>query len=317
MKRITAIIILLIIIVFSVSCAGDNYYEIITGGSGGSYYPVGEAIAEVISENVDGMTIKAEAGFGSIANCFSLEKGETQMAMVESNIAMWAYNGEQMFDDQPTQSFQVIAALYPHPIQIVSLTGMNIASIADLEGKRVCLGVEGTPMYTDAVNVLDSYFITPSDVNAQTVSYLDGLYKLKDGDTDAVFLTAAEPNATVVEITQTHTIVLVPFDDEQLAALIEKVPCYAQMMIRKEIYQSIDEDIPAAATMTLLVCRSDMNEELVYRMTQALWENIGIVNNAHDQAEKISLETALSGVPIPVHPGAQRYYDEIASETQE
>ncbi len=316
-KRTAALIIMMVLIFLTSACAGNTYIGIITGGSGGSYYPVGEAIAEVMNDNIENTTVKAEAGYGSIANCFLLESGDASIAMVESNIAMWAYRGEMMFEGEPMESFQVIAALYPHPIQIVSLTGLNIAAIPDLEGKRVCLGDQDTAMYQDAVNVLDSYYITPSDIDVHAVPYIEGLYQLKDGEADAVFLTASEPNATVNEITQTHTIVLVPFDEDQLNALIESTPCYAPVTIMQGTYQSVDTDILAAATMTLLVCRADMDEEIVYRMTKALWENIEIVNYAHDQANKICLETAFDGVPIPIHPGAQRYYDEVAVGAEE
>ena len=316
-RKIAAVIGILLLTAGLPACAGETYVEITTGGSNGSYYKVGEVIADTIDDNLDTMVVAAEPGYGSIANCFLIKDGKTQVATVESNIADWAYNGEEMFEGQPVESLRVIAALYPHPIQIVTLTGNEIALISDLAGKRVCVGVPGSAMYADAVNVLSANNLEPADITAQTVSYEEGLSKLEDGQTDAVILTAAEPNESVSDVTESHTILLIPFEDTAMKTLIHRCPFYTGINVEAEVYKSIDDEILSAATMTLLVCSADMDSEIVYRITKTLWENIEIINDEGDQAGKISLETALDGISIPIHPGAQQYYDEVIINTDE
>jgi len=309
--------ILLLIFIFAglfIGCASDTYVEIATGGADGSYYKVGKAIADTLDDNLDTMVVAAEPGYGPIANCFLIKDGRAQVAMVESNIAHWAYNGEEMFEGQAADSLRVIAALYPHPIHIVTLTGKEIDQLADLNGKRVCVGEVGSAMYLDALNVLEASYTT---VDQQTISYQDGLYKLEEGEMDAVIMTAAEPNASIVDVTETHTILLIPMEEIPMKTLLNHNPFYTDMLVEAEIYKSIDDEISTAATMTLLVCSSDMDSDSVYRLTKAMWENIEAIRAENDQAEKISFATAMDGVSIPVHPGAQKYYDELADQAEE
>jgi len=310
MKRTIIFLIMVIMILGMLACSSEEIVTITTGGTGGTYYPLGMALAKYVGDNVERLTITPQAGNATVANCILIGEGKTESALVQNNVAYWAYTGEQAFEGTPVDSLRGIASLYPEAIQIVALRDSEIFSVEDLKGKRVCVGEQGSGVYADAVNVLEMHGMSISDLDAHFLTVSEGARKLKDKELDAIFLTAGYPTSVIENIASSSNLVLVPIAENKIEKLIKKFPYYAISTIPGETYEGIDEPVMTVATMAMWICSADLDEEMVYKMTKALWENQKSVAESHEKGKMITFETALDGMGIPLHPGAERYYQE-------
>lgn len=287
-----------------------QFLNITTGGTGGTYYPIGGAIATALTENVENLKVDAQAGNASVANCNLISTHETESALVQNNVAYWAYNGKGSFEGKAVENLRGIASLYPEAIQLVALKDSGITSIADLKGKKVCVGEQGSGVDFDVRNVLEIYGITYEDFDVDYLSFSEASQKLKDKQIDAAFLTAGFPTSSVIDVALARDVVIVPFEEDKLGELIEKYPYYAKAVIPAGTYEGVDEDVVTATTMAMWVVDEEVDEDLVYNITKAMWENVDVIENAHEKGKAVTLDTALDGMGIPLHPGAEKFYKE-------
>lgn len=315
MKRILSIILVLSLAMMLVAGCGEKkqFLSITTGGTGGTYYPVGGAIAQTVTENLDYLTVNSQAGNASVANCNLIGEGETESALVQNNVAFWAYEGIGAFEGQAIDKLRGIASLYPEAIQIVALEESGITSVEDLKGKKVCVGELGSGVHFDVTNILAAHGMTEDDIQVDYLSFSEASQKLKDKQIDAAFLTAGYPTSSVTDVNLARDIVIVPIAEDKIAKMIETSPFYAKTTIPAGTYNGIDEEIQTATTMAMWVVSADVSEDIVYEMTKTLWENRSEVESAHEKGKDITIETALDGMGIPLHDGAQKYYDEIGN----
>jgi len=311
-KLIVSFFILVLVFSLMTGCSGsEQFVTITTGGTGGTYYPIGGAIAKAVGDNTDGLTVTAQAGNASVSNCNLINEGETESALVQNNVAFWAYAGEQSFEGNAVGKLRGIASLYPEAIQLIALEESGITSVEDLKGKKVCVGEQGSGVYADVINILAAYDMTIDDLKADFLSFSEGSAKLKDKQIDAAFLTAGYPTSAVVDVATSRNLTLVQIDEDKINKMIESSPYYAATVIPGGTYKGVDADIITATTMAMWVCSSDLDEKLVYDMTKALWENQSTVAEAHEKGKVVTLDTALEGMGIPLHPGAEKYYNEM------
>ena len=311
MKKLLIIIILtLLLICLFAGCSSEQVLTITTGGTGGTYYPIGGAIVNVLDNNIDNLTVTAQAGNASVANCTLIKESKTQMALVQNNVAYWAYAGEQTFEGDPVKKLRGIASLYPEAIQLIALLESGIESVEDLKGKKVCVGEQGSGVYADVTNILTAHNMTIDDFDAEFLSFSESSEKLKDKTIDAAFLTAGYPTSAVVDVASSANMVLVPIEEDKVNKMIKTSPYYALAVIPAGTYKGVDDDVLTATTMAMWVCTSKLDEGLVYKMTKAIWEDQDIITNAHEKGKMVTLETALDGMGIPLHPGAEKYYQE-------
>lgn len=296
------------------ACSGSGKpasLSIATGGTSGTYYPLGGGMAQIFTEHVVNTT--AEATGASVENMQLLKDGEVDLALVQSDIADYAAKGTFMFAEEGAiENIRTIASLYNETIQIVAAADSNIRSVEDLAGKRVSIGAPGSGTEANALQILEVHGMSESDLGqVERLSFGDSTSYIQDGTLDAAFVTAGTPTSAVSELAATKGVRIVNIADDKIAALIEKYPYYAEQTIEGGTYTGFDETVKTVAVKAQLVVRSDLAEDMVYRLTKSLFENLDELSSVHQKAAEIQPESALEGVSLQVHPGAARFYEEI------
>lgn len=292
----------------------DQFLSIATGGTGGTYFPLGGAMASIFNSNVPGVTANAESTGASVANIDLVSQGESELAFIQNDITYYAYTGTEMFADRPAaiENIRGMAVLYPEIIQIVAAADSGISSVEDLAGKNVAIGAPGSGTEANARQILEIHGLSYDDLGkADFLSFAEAADQLKNKQIDAAFVTSGIPTAAITEVATTSDIMIVPFDSAKIAELASAYPFYVEVTIPGGTYPGNDGDIVTTAVQAMLVVPEDLPEGLVYNMTRAMFENQQVIIDTHDRGNDITLDTALSGMPIELHPGAARYYEEM------
>lgn len=281
---------------------------IATGGTGGTYYPLGGGMADLITKNA-GVTATAQTTGASAENMRLIRDKGADIAFTQSDIADYAAKGTNMFaQDGKIENFQVIGSLYNETIQIVVDPDSGINSVADLKGKRVSVGAPGSGTELNAQQILEAYGLTFDDLQLQRLSFADSAKAIQDGQLDAAFQTAGTPTAAITELAATSGVKIIPIDADKIDALIAKYPFYVKTTIPGNTYQTVAEEVTTVSVKATLVVRADLSEDLVYKVTKAIFDNTDKLG--HAKAKEIKVEEALAGVSLPIHPGAQKYFTE-------
>ncbi|ALS76713.1 immunogenic protein [Planococcus rifietoensis] len=287
--------------------AEPEFISVLTGGTTGTYYPLGGAMATII-ENETGIDTTAEVSQASAANMTSLADGTGEIAFVQTDTAFYASEGSNMFEGEVIDSVSAIGALYPETIQIVTTEGSGITAFEDLAGKSVSVGAPGSGTYINAEQLLEIHGMTMDDIDAQNLDFGESQESLQSGQIDAAFITAGTPTGAVESLSATSDVNIVPVAADKAAELIEKYPYYAEDVVPSGTY-GLTEEVPTVSVLAMLVVQNDISEDTVYDITKAIYENTDQIQ--HAKAEFIKAETALDGIGIDIHPGAQRYFDEV------
>jgi len=283
-----------------------QFISIVTGGTGGTYYPLGGSFASIISD-ATGIETNAETSGASAENMTTIKAGDAEIAFTQTDIASYAKEGKMMFEGNQVDNVQAIGTLYPETIQIVTSAKSGIKSVEDLKGKKVSVGAPGSGTALNAEQILEVHGLTFDDIQKQDLSFDESVAGIQDGDIDAAFVTAGTPTGAVEGLSATTDIVIVPVAAEQASALIKKYPYYIEGEVPSGTY-GLTEAVPTVAVQAMLVVSSDLSEDVVYDITKAIFENLDKVT--HAKGKLISAENAVKGVGIDIHPGAQKYYDE-------
>jgi len=289
-----------------------KFISILTGGTGGTYYPLGGAFANIISEET-GIETNAETSGASAENMTTLKDGNAEIAFSQTDIAAYAAEGKLMFEGAKIDNVQAIGTLYPETIQIVTTEKSGIKSVEDLKGKKVSVGAPGSGTNPNAEQILEMYGMTFDDIEKKDLSFDESTAGIQDGTIDAAFVTAGTPTGAVEGLSATEDIVIVPIEQDKIDALIKKYPYYVQDEVAKGTY-GLEAAVSTVAVQAMLVVRDDLSEDVVYDITKAIFENLDQVT--HAKAKLIKAENALKGVGIDVHPGAKKYFDEIGVKAE-
>ncbi|MFP3322275.1 TAXI family TRAP transporter solute-binding subunit [Planococcus sp. SIMBA_160] len=287
--------------------AEPEFISVLTGGTTGTYYPLGGAMATII-ENETGIDTTAEVSQASAANMTSLADGTGEIAFVQTDTAFYASEGSNMFEGEVIDSVSAIGALYPETIQIVTTEGSGVTAFEDLAGKSVSVGAPGSGTYINAEQLLEIHGMTMDDIDAQNLDFGESQESLQSGQIDAAFITAGTPTGAVESLSATSDVNIVPVAADKAAELIEKYPYYAEDVVPSGTY-GLTEEVETVSVLAMLVVQNDISEDTVYDITKAIYENTDQIQ--HAKAEFIKSETALDGIGIDIHPGAQRYFDEV------
>ena len=298
----------LAVISFAGLASAKAFVSIATGGTSGTYYPIGGAIAKVVSKNSD-VQATAETGNASVANINLVGKGEIEIAFVQNDIALWASTGQLMFKS-PIKNVRAVAALYPEHIQLIVAKDSGIKTIADLKGKRVGIGAPGSGTEGDVQAIFQVAGLKYGDMKVDFLDFGATTSRFKDNQIDAGFVVAGYPTASVMDLALTKDVTLLDFDDEFLAKLSKAYPYFVPSVIPAKTYNKVDTDIRTPAVMAILVTHDKVADDVVYAFTKAMFDNIAEVHASHAKAKEITLKTALSGLTVPLHPGAAKYYKE-------
>jgi len=294
--------------------SGAKYrLSIATGGTGGVYYPYGGGIAKVISEHVPNTEATAEVTAASVDNLKFIRDHKADMAFTTADTLADGINGTGAFKDTKLP-IRAIAVLYKNYTHVVTLASSPIKTIKDLKGKVVSLGSPGSGTQVTGLRVLEAFGINPeTDIKQQSLGATESADALKDGKIDAFFWNGGLPTAAILDLSHTSgiTIRVVP-NDSVLSKLQERYgkELYLQGLVPKSMYPGMDADAGVVSIPNLLVVHADMDANLVYEITKALFENKAEIVAIHPEASNLSLETAVAGSPAEFHPGAIRYYEE-------
>jgi TRAP transporter TAXI family solute receptor len=286
------------------------FVNIATGGTAGVYYPLGGAMAEIFNKNIPGMNASAQSTGASVANINLIKDGKVEVALVQNDIAYYAANGTEMFKDKKVEAIQGIASLYNETIQIVTIEGKGIKTVADLKGKRIAVGALGSGTEANARQIMEIFGITYADIKPQYLSFGEAANGLKDGNIDVAFVTAGAPTAAIQDIAAQHKVALVSIPADKAEALIKKYPFYAKQTVKGKTYPTVTEDVQTVAVKAMLVTSSKVDADLVYKMTKALYTNLDRIKAAHALGANIQKATALEGMGIKVHAGADKFFKE-------
>ena len=307
-KRVVTAVCALALAAGGAGCGGggdkEQFINIATGGTAGTYYPIGGAIAEVLNKN--GMNASAQSTGASVANINMLKDKQVELAIVQNDITYYAVNGEEMFKEGgKIENLNGIASLYPETCQFVVREDSGIKDITGLKGKRVAVGAAGSGAEANARQILEAYGLTYDDVDEQFLSFAEGSYALKDGTVDAAFVTAGYPTASVQDIASQNKIRLLPVGDEQIKKLAEKYPFYTKTTVPAGTYQGFDQEIQTVSVMAILVANDKIDAALGEKLTKAIFDNLDKIAAAHSAGKIISKATALEGMDfIKMNEGA-------------
>ncbi|WP_210364533.1 TAXI family TRAP transporter solute-binding subunit [Bacillus sp. REN3] len=283
-----------------------KFMSILTGGTGGTYFPLGGSFAKIVSD-ATGIETNAETTGASAENMQSIKDEKGEIAFTQTDIASYATEGKLMFEGNAIDNIKAIGTLYPETIQIVTTEKSGIKSVEDLKGKKVSIGAPGSGTAANAEQILEVHGMKLKDIKKQDLSFDESVTGIKDGTIDAAFVTAGAPTAAVEELSATEKVFIVPVEADKADALIEKYPYYTKDEVPSGTYK-LGSTVPTVAVQAMLVVKSDLSDEVVYDITKSIFENLDKVQ--HAKAKQIKPENALNGVGIDVHPGAQKYFDE-------
>ena len=283
-----------------------------TGGTTGTYYAFGGVIANVINSKDVGVEINVQSTGASKANIYLVHDGEADLAIVQNDVMDYGYNGTDLFAAEgKADGFNTVAALYAEVCQVVA--SKDITSIEDLKGMRVSVGDAGSGVEFNARQILEAYGMTFDDIQVNNLGFGDSSDALKDGKIDAFFCTAGAPTTAIVELATTNDINLLEIDDEHAAKLAAAYPYYTTYPIPGGSYKGIDEDVQTVVIKATLICSPDLAEDTVYNLTKAIFDNQAEIAAAHAKGQELSLEYATTGISVPFHPGAERYFKEVGA----
>lgn len=301
-----------------------RFFRIATGSSGASYFPIGGLIASAISNppgsrdceaggscGVPGLIAVAQTTQGSVENINLVASSGFDSGLAQADIAFWAYTGTSVFEKTgPITSIAAIANLYQESLHIVVPADSRIESVEDLRGKRVAVGEEASGTAATARLVLDAYGLSARRVKLEPLAVAPASEKLKAGALDAIFVVSGHPVPALADLAEHMAVRLLPLVGEKAETLRTRHPFLAVDLIPAGAYRGVASTVTVGIG-ALWIVRADLDADLVYGITRALWHpaNRKLLDSS-PIGRSIQLETALSGIPIPLHPGAERYYEE-------
>lgn len=320
-----------------------RFFRIGTAATTGTYFVIGAEIANAISKppgsrdcakggscGVEGLVAVAQATQGSIENVLGMGTGQLEAALVQADIAKWAYagkapvskacrggppspeNGASLLNKVGAiGNLRAIAALYPEAIHVVMRADAKVKSLGDLKGKRVSLGEAGSGTLAEARLVLDAAGVTECQLKPQYPRLSEAAGLLQKNAIDAFFLIGGYPVPAITDVASMEPVRLLPIAGATRDKLVRQFP-FVPAVIPGATYPGIDADTQTIGVPALFVISATVPEELAYGITKALWQESTrrLLDNGHPAGKRIRFENALSGISIPLHPGAARYYQE-------
>ena len=283
-----------------------KFLSLLTGGTQGTYYALGGTFADLITTET-GIKTTAEVSQASAANMTALQEGKGEIAFVQTDIAYYATEGKFMFEGKKIDTIAALGALYPETVQLVTTEASGIKTYADLKGKKVSVGAPGSGTYANAEQLLEIHGLTMNDIKAQNLDFGESTDGLQSGQIDAAFITAGTPTGAVEALNATTKVNIIGVDAGKADELIAKYPYYAKDTVKAGTY-GIANDTETVSVLAMLAVNKDLPEDVVYAMTKAIYSNTDKIS--HAKGAFIKAETALDGISIDIHPGAQKYFDE-------
>lgn len=301
-------------------------FQIATGSSSGTYFPIGQMLASLISHPAGvarceeegrcgplGLIAAARASEGSIANVRAVNEGRVTSGLAQADIAAAAVAGIGAFKESgKAENLRAIAALFPETVHIVVFADSPITTIKDLKGKRVSIDAPGSGTNATARLILSAFKLSEKRVTFSFENAERSLEMMQKGELDAFFFVGGAPLGVVEELAAQGKIRLLPVAGKEIDKLVTEAPYLTKADIPEGTYQNM-QAVPTLEVRAIWLVNAQVPDELVYEIVRALFNpgNRGLLDSGHPKGKLIRLETARDGLPVPLHPGAQRYYDEV------
>ena len=307
-----AVVLAMVFAMGPVQAAERRFLSIASGWVTGAYYPFAGAVSRVAWKHLKAQNIKvtAESSGASVANAKLISKDDTDFALLQNDIAYYAYNGKMMFK-KPIDNMLGCMTLYPETIQIVARKDANINSVADLKGKRVSIGPLGSGTAENAKQILGAWGMSVDDIKSQQLKASQAADYMKDGRVDAYFNTTAVGAAHIIDTCILVPSVIVPISGPKAEALMKEYTFYAKDTIPAGAYKGVDAPVETIAVMAMMVARASLEKDVVYSVLKAIYSDLDQVKKAHAKFKVIEVKKAMMGMSIPLHPGAEKYFKEI------
>ncbi|KEO57534.1 TAXI family TRAP transporter solute-binding subunit [Thioclava indica] len=287
----------------------ETFINILTGGTSGVYYPLGVALSEIYGQAMPDTRVQVQSTKASVENLNLLQqgRGELAFALGDSVKDAWEGNADAGFK-APLSKLRAIAAIYPNFIQIAALKDANATTITDLKGKSISVGAAKSGTELNARKIFGAAGMSYDDLGkVEYLPFSESVELMKNRQLDATFQSSGLGNAALKDLSTTQDVTFVSIPAE----IADKLGApYKPGVIPAGTYPRQDADVPTVAITNILVTREGVSDEEAYQMTKLLFENLDTLKAAHAAAGGISLEAAVQGLPIPLHPGAEKYYRE-------
>jgi TRAP transporter TAXI family solute receptor len=280
--------------------------RIASGGPAGVYFKYGEALAGVIEDKTNSDVTVISSG-GSVENIRLLRENRAELAFVQNDIMTYAYNGAGIFStDGAFKDFSAVAGLYPEACQIVARSGVK--DIRDLKGRRVSIGDEGSGTELNAIQILSAHGMSETDIDADHLSFGASVTALEEGKIDAFFCTAGVPTPAVSELAASGEIRILGIGAAHATSIISLYPYYSRHIIPAGAYPGLSEDVETVAVRAALAASDRMSADDVFTIMKLLFENEDGIAAICEEANALDRESAVNGIPIPLHAGAEKFY---------
>ncbi len=278
-----------------------------TGTTTGAFYPIGTGMANIINKYLDNVEVSVQATGGAAENVGLVGTQQADLGLSAADLPIAANSGKEPFEGRDME-LNAICGLWIQSIQVVTLDP-SIKTVDDLRGKKVSVGAVGSGSEVAAKQLLAYHGITYDDLSVEFLSFGESATKMKDRQLDASILRTTVPAAALTDLSSTHKMYMVKMDDDALAELIKDEPSYSRDIIKTDTYKDMEDDISTVGQKILFIVRPDLDEQLVYDITAALFDHIEEFWAIHPSTQSVDPDTAWD-IPIPLHPGAERYFKE-------
>jgi uncharacterized protein len=294
------------------SAQAQQFFRIGTGGTAGTYYPVGGMIANAVSQPGK-IIVTAQASNGSVANVNAISGGSLESGFSQADVATWAQKGTGIYEGKPNvPGLRLIANLYPESVHVVARKGAGIKTVADLKGKRVALDEPGSGTLVNARLILAAYGVKESDIKPDYIKPNQAGDKMKDGSLDAFFFVGGAPAGAIAELASSGAgIELIPIDGAPAEALRKTSPFFSPDEIPAETYKGVVA-VKTISVGAQWVTGDKADTNTVYEITKALYSDATqkALAAGHAKGKLITKENAVKSAGIPFHPGAEKFYRE-------
>ncbi len=327
-KRFGAILLAAVMLFSSAGCSNTaqesgseskapekQFVTVVTGSTGGTYYPVGTIFSTLWNEKLgdQGVIASVQSSGGSVENLNMLKNGEAQMGIAMANLTLFAYEGSGKFEGNQFEDVRFVTALWPDVTQFVVTEDSGINSVSDLKGKAFNVGGAGSGTEYSSKVILDAVAgISFDDITAEHLGYFEASSAMQNAQIDGMNAEGGIPLSAVSEVAASKTAVkLLEFTDAEYEKIKNVAPYYGQFTVPANLYAGIDKDIQTVGIKSTLITSANMDEDVVYNLVKEIYENHDVIKGDHKALEVVTIEEALKGLPpVPLHKGAIKYYEE-------
>ena len=287
----------------------EEFVNVLTGGTSGVYYPLGVGLSKIYADTIPDVRTQVQSTKASVENLNLLQKGRGEIALALGDSVKLAYEGdEEAGFPEPLDKLRGIAAVYPNVVQIVASAESGIADFAGLSGKSLSVGAPKSGTELNARTIMGAAGMSYDDLGkTEYLPFAESVELIKNRQLDATLQSAGLGVASIKDLATSLPITMVAIPEDVVSQL--EAP-YVAFSIPAGTYDGQDEDVPTVAIKNFLITHEGVSDELAYQMTKQLFENLPALESAHQAAKEIGLEGAIEGMPLPLHPGAERYYKE-------